>query len=148
MSGPADIAAALKRIEAKLDAVLAKRQQEERSRPAKAQENIAPDSDLDSKYGDPKVRFDPRDWAGESMKGRTFSQCPADYLEMMASALEYFADKKAASDPQKAGYDRKDAARARGWARREPAAKPSPGGGSYDFGDGQDPADPDSDIPF
>ena len=137
----AEILASLKRIEAKLDAVLAKRQQEERSRPARAAENVASDQDLDSKYGDPKVRFDPRDWAGDSMKGRTFSQCPPEFLEMLANALEYFAEKKAATDPQKAGYDRKDAGRARGWARRSadgkvPARQEQAPAGNYDFDSG------------
>jgi len=60
---------------------------------------------------------------------------------MLANALEYFADKKAATEPQKAGYDRKDAGRARGWARRSadgkaPARQEQASTGSYDFDDG------------
>ena len=146
----AEILAALKRIEGKLDAVLAKRQSEERSKPAAASANVASDQDLDSQWGDPKVRFMPRDWAGDSFKGATASQCPAELCDMMANALEYFAEKNAASDPKKAGYDRKDASRFRGWAvRKRNGWKPTEttSGGSYDFDD-QDPADPNSDIPF
>ena len=147
----AEILAALKRIEAKLDAVLAKRQQEERSRPAKATENVASDQDLDSQYGDPKCRFMPRDWNGDNFKGATASQCPAELCDMMANTLEYFADKKASEDPTKAGYDRKDAARFRGWAvRKRNGWKPTmetPGGGDYDFDDAGEGAERDE-IPF
>lgn len=135
----ADILATLKRIEGKLDAVLAKRQQEERARPAAPRENIASDQDLDSQWGDPKCRFMPRDWTGDSFKGATASQCPAELCDMMANTLEYFADKNAASDPKKAGYDRKDAGRFRGWAlRKRNGWKPteeSPAQRSYDFDD-------------
>lgn len=142
----AELLAAMKRIEAKLDAVLAKRQQEERSKPAPAAANVATDADLDSQYGDPKCRFMPRDWAGDSFKGATASQCPADLCDMMANTLEYFADKNAASDPKKAGYDRKDAARFRGWAiRKRNGWKPTeetPAQRSYDFDD-SDTADDD-----
>lgn len=147
----AEILAALKRIEAKLDAALAKLQSEERRKPAPASENVASDRDLDSKYGNPKVRFDPKDWDGGTCKGRLFSECPADYLEMLANAYEYFAEKNAASDPKKAGYERLDAARARGWAKRieggwkADAQQETPSGGNYDF---DSAADPNSDIPF
>jgi hypothetical protein len=73
--------------------------------------------DLDGPHGDPVVRAkDPRDWTGEPMKGRTFSQCPADYLDMIAERFEYFAGKE--TDEKKAKYCRLDAARARGWSQR------------------------------
>lgn len=135
----AEILAALKRIEAKLDAVLAKRQQEERSKPAKATADVATDEDLDGQWGDPKVKFMPRDWNGDSFKGATASACPAELCDMMANTLEYFADKNAASDPKKAGYDRKDAGRFRAWAiRKRNGWKPAEGNqetpaSSYDF---------------
>lgn len=78
---------------------------------------VASDADLDSQYGDPEVRAkSPRDWTGDSMTGRKFSECPPEYLDMVADRLDYFASKE--EDPKKAGYNRKDAARARGWARR------------------------------
>jgi hypothetical protein len=78
---------------------------------------IANDADLDGQYGNPEVRAkDPRDWTGEPMKGRRFSECPAEYLDMLAARFDFFAGQE--SDSKKAGYCRKDAARARGWAKR------------------------------
>jgi hypothetical protein len=153
----AEILAYLKRIEAKLDAVLAKRQQEERLRPARPAENVASGAQLEGRNGDPKVRFKPRDWTGRDYKGCSFSETEPEFLDLLANALEYFADRKAVSDPQKASWDRLDAARARGWALRirngtapgaranEPTAGPN-----YDFDDGEPDmsVDPNADIPF
>ena len=87
------------------------------------QGGVASDADLDGQYGNPEVKAkSPRDWTGESMQGRRFSECPAEYLDMVAARLDYFAETNAASenadDRKKAGYNRKDAARARGWAAR------------------------------
>lgn len=120
----------------------------------------ASDADLDGQYGDPQVRKDPtaKYWTGKSYVGKKLSQCPADYLRAFArykQACAFMNDK--AGDPQKAkyaGYDRKDAARAVGWALRiesgRSAAPPSPapqsGGGDFasDFGDAYDTEE----IPF
>ena len=77
---------------------------------------IATDRDLNGKYGDPEVRFDPRDWQGDTMKGYKFSQCPVAFLDLMAEALDDFADRE--TDPKKQSYKRADAARARGWSKR------------------------------
>ena len=86
---------------------------------------VASDADLDGKYGDPEVKAkDPRDWLGPTMKGRRFSECPPDYLDMVASRLDYFAERadedgKTATNGKPVGhYNRLDAARARGWAKR------------------------------
>lgn len=85
---------------------------------------VADDRELDSQYGDPEVKFDPRDWTGNSMKGRHMSECPPDFLDMLASTFDYFARKsEEAGETTSAGkpiapYKRKDAARARGWAKR------------------------------
>lgn len=86
---------------------------------------IASDADLDGQYGDPIVKVkDPRDWTGPSMKGRRFSECPSEYLEMVASRLDFFAEsaerenKIASNGKPEAPYRRRDAARARGWAQR------------------------------
>jgi hypothetical protein len=83
----------------------------------------ASDKDLDSDHGDPEVRAkSPRDWTGPSMQGRRFSECPAEYLDLVASRLDYFANQnEAAGDAEsvkKARYNRLDASRARGWAVR------------------------------
>lgn len=85
---------------------------------------VASDRDLDSKWGDPVVKFMPRDWTGERCTGRKFSECQAPFLHLMADALEYFASQSEAknelTDKGKpvADYKRQDAARARGWAKR------------------------------
>ncbi len=84
---------------------------------------IAPDRDLDSQYGDEKVRLDPRDWTGASFKGRKMSECPADYLELLANFYDWSAQKAADANERYNGkpvapYKRKSAERARGWAKR------------------------------
>lgn len=95
--------------------------------------SIATDQDLDGQYGNPTVRFDPRDWEGDSQKGKHYSDCPPGFLEMLAKTLDYFAGKNEQNgDERKAGFERKDAARARGWAKRIRegwSKEPSEGGG-------------------
>ena len=142
----ADVLAVLKSIDLSLRklVVIAERKAEER---VKAAQNtpgpgVAPDSDLDGPYGDPPVKFDPRDWTGDSCKGLTFSECPAEFLDMLAETFDYFAQKAeeknemTTSGKPVAPYKRKDAARARGWARRIRAGYKSPTSapaGSTDF---------------
>lgn len=85
---------------------------------------VASDRDLDSQYGDPTVGFSPRDWRGPAFKGRKFSACAPEFLDMLAETLDYLAGKAAEKNELTAGgksvadYKRKDAARARGWAKR------------------------------
>jgi len=84
---------------------------------------VASDYDLDGPYGDPEVKAkSPRDWTGPSMQGKHFSECPAEYLDLVADRLLYFAAQNAAdTDPEaqkKARYNRLDAGRAKGWAAR------------------------------
>lgn len=85
---------------------------------------VASDRDLDSQWGDPTIKMaDPRDWTGPPMKGRRFSECPSEYLEMLADRFDYFADQAEAKNELYNGkpvapYRRTDAARARGWAKR------------------------------
>lgn len=75
------------------------------------------DVDLDGKYGNPIVKAkDPRDWIGESQQGKRLSECPPEYLDMVAARLDYFAEKE--ENAKKKQYNRLDAARARGWASR------------------------------
>ena len=83
----------------------------------------ADDSDLDGKYGDPIVRFNPRDWTGADHKSRKFSECDPKFLDMLAAVLDYFGEQAEKTNEQYNGkptapYKRKDAARARGWAMR------------------------------
>lgn len=142
----ADVLTVLKSIDLSLRklVVIAERKAEER---VKAAQNtpgsaVANDADLDGPYGDPPVKFDPRDWTGDSCKGLTFSACPAEFLDMLAETFDYFAQKAEEKNEMTTGgkpvapYKRKDAARARGWARRIRAGYKSPTSapsGSTDF---------------
>ncbi len=82
--------------------------------------DIAPDSDLDSQYGDEQVKFKPRDWSGEFVKGQRMSECAPEMLDMLAASFDYFAEKKRhdATMADKMFYDQRSARRARGWAAR------------------------------
>lgn len=117
---------------------------------------IADDRDLDSEYGNPVIKAkDPRDWTGEPMQGRRFSECPAEYLDLLADRLDYFARKADEGNEQTstgkpvAPYRRKEAARARGWARRIRDGKVAP----YEAPAASEPTTTDaavwdSEIPF
>lgn len=90
---------------------------------------VASDRNLDGQYGNPTVKFDPKDWNGSSYKRMAFSECSPEFLDVYAEALQYFADHPKAGREDKAKYDDMDAARARGWAKRiragwEPDAQP------------------------
>lgn len=85
---------------------------------------LASDRDLDGQWGNPLVKFNPRDWTGQSFKGRPMSECDPAFLEMLAETFDYFAcvaeekDERANNGKPVAGYKRADAARARAWAKR------------------------------
>ncbi len=86
---------------------------------------VASDRDLDGKYGDPVLKFIPRDWTGgQSFKGAHFSECPPELLDLVAETFDYFASQaeaKGETTPKGkpvAEFKRADAARARGWAKR------------------------------
>lgn len=91
---------------------------------SKAEGDIATDADLDGKYGDEEIRRDPSSkyWDGGSYISRRMSECPADYLDAYAkykNACAFMNEKEGKEDKAKyVGYDRKSAARARGWAQR------------------------------
>jgi hypothetical protein len=96
---------------------------------------VASDAELDSKFGDPVVRKDPKRWDGPSFQGQPFSRCTPEFLDCLAAFFEWKSEKEN-EDPEKkkyADYSRKDAARARGWAARirkgwmPPVLKPSAG---------------------
>lgn len=133
--------------------------------PAAPSQEVADDRDLDSQYGDPVVKFNPRDWHGDSCKNLAMSQCPPEFLDLLAQTFDYFAKKAdeshevTASGKPVAPYKRKDAARARGWALRrrngwkpaqleaepEPAPEPAYNGG-FDVSGFEDVTE--SEIPF
>jgi hypothetical protein len=77
-----------------------------------------PAADLDAPNGNPAIKAkDPRDWTGDSMHGKRLSECPPEYLDLLAARYEYF-NTLPDVDAKKAHYNRLDAARARGWAAR------------------------------
>lgn len=116
----AEILEVLKSIDASLKALVGKAPAAQA--PATNGPTVASDRDLDSQYGDPEVKAkDPRDWTGPTMRGRKFSQCPPEYLDMVAERLDYFCSTNPGAtedDQKKLKYQRLDASRARGWAKR------------------------------
>lgn len=117
MSTSADAIELLRSIDASLKLLV-------RQQVATAPKAVASDRDLDGAHGDPELRFNPRDWTGPSFKGRRFSECPPELLEMVAETFDFFAkqadakDERTSNDKPVADYKRADAARARGWAKR------------------------------
>lgn len=84
---------------------------------------VAGDRELDSEYGDPTVRKDPKRWQGSSFVGCHYSECSPEYLDELANLLDWMGDKdeedgKLYKGKPTATFKRKDAARARGWAAR------------------------------
>lgn len=137
MSVDVEIRDLLRSIDASLKAIVA-RQAPAGGAPATAA-GVASDADLDGKWGDPVVKAkDPRDWTGAPMQGRKFSECPAEYLDMVADRLDYFTSQNPGAteeDQKKIRYQRLDAARARGWAARIRAGKVAPPPEEPGFGD-------------
>ncbi len=132
------ILAVLARLEAKVDRLLA--QQGGATAPG-----IASDADLDGQYGDEEVKKNPKRWTGESFIGRRMSECSPEFLDSLAGHFDYKAEREAedaanAEDEETAnakkkyaGYSRRSAARARGWAARlragwKPPAPPAESG--------------------
>ena len=108
---------------------------------------VATDEDLDGKYGDPEAKWCPRkyrmadgrlmDYEGKDYTGRRFSECSADFLLGYAGDLEYAADHPKPGKEKYAEYNRRDAARARGWSARRRDAIPDsdPNNGEETCGD-------------
>jgi len=119
---------------------------------------VANDRELDSDYGDPVVRKDPKRWnvdVNGSYAGCNFSECPPDYLDALADLFDWMGDKDEEDGKMYKGkpssvYKRKDAARARGWAKRlragwKPEAAPDRGSNDQQE-DNSGPAD--DPLPF
>ena len=115
MSVAAEFIALLETIDKKLDKLLAA---------SGVGGAIADDADLDSQYGDPLVKFMPRDWHGTDYKGCNYSTTDPEFLGMLADALEFFAGR--ATEANKKQWNLRDAARARGWKRRLESGWKSP----------------------
>jgi hypothetical protein len=122
MSASEESLALLRSIDSTLKALL-------RIQLASLPKEVASDEDLDSQYGNPIVKFIPRDWTGEKFQNRRMSELPAGFLDMLAETYDYFARKAEETGETTtkgqpvAPYKRKDAARARGWAKRVRAGK-------------------------
>lgn len=117
----------LERIERKLDQLLAERRSSgDGARGASASTGAAQDLDvdIDGPRGDPEVRFMPKRWTGPDRKGQKFSSCEPEFLDLLADAYEWFAqrdDESGAVDKNgtpKSRWSRLDAARARAWSAR------------------------------
>lgn len=105
---------------------------------------FADDKDLASSKGDPTVKFVPRAWRGANMANRRYSQCSPEFLDVLAGFLAWSADNPREGKEKYAANDRRDAARARSWARRVRAGwRPAQG----DVGDFPGDAAPSFDAP-
>jgi hypothetical protein len=84
---------------------------------------VVPDKELDSPKGDPAVPFNPKSWTGDSYKGLPMSSCPPDFLDTLASTLDWCAQKeeeegKEFNGKPSAPFTRRKARFARAWAAR------------------------------
>lgn len=111
-------------IDHTLKAMLALAQQRTAVTRAAQPKPVASDRDLDGKFGNPELKFTPRDWTGAPFKGRKFADCPPELLDLVAESCDWFAQQAEAKGERTTGgkpvadYKRQDAARARGWAKR------------------------------
>jgi hypothetical protein len=103
---------------------------------------FASDADLDGQRGDPQVKFTPRRFVGPDCKGRRLSQCPPEFLDSYAEALQYSSENPKPDRAQYAKYDKADAARCRSWARRLRSGWRPPPSNAPDF-----PGDSAADAP-
>jgi hypothetical protein len=125
MSTNPDVLSVLKSIDVSLKTLVQIAQRRQQPTAAVNGSAIAPDSDLDSQWGDETVKFMPRDYTGtKDYKGARMSECSPAFLDALAASYDYFAQKNtlegnlASNGKPKADYDRRSAARARGWAAR------------------------------
>lgn len=116
--------------------------------------DLASDYEMSGPKGDPMgPKKAPKDWTGPSQLGKKFSECLPEYLDMVASLLDWQAGKDAAN-PEKAKYAKYstlDAKRARGWAARlrsgwKPAEKPANNEPDWTKPDAPTPFDDTSDL--
>jgi hypothetical protein len=124
----------LDRIEAKLDQLLAKPAPRAASAAPVGDIAPAPDSDLDGEHGDQVIKFDPKQWKGQSYVGKRMSQTTPEYCDsVLGLAMWKLRKDIEAGDEKKAGYARRDASRALGWKLRlEAGYKPPQTAASFD----------------
>lgn len=96
---------------------------------APAKETPAADErDLDSEHGSPEVKKNPKGWDGDDFVGKRLHECSPEFLDAYAKHADNLAQwldgKGQAGEMGNNGkpidgyWKRKDAARARGWAKR------------------------------
>lgn len=113
---------------------------------------IASDYEMSGEWGNPTVHKDPPRWKGDSFAGCQFSECPSDFLIELANFHDWAASKdeenkktylhkKSGEQRPTAPLRRKDAALARGWAKRNEGKVAAEAPESDDQGG-------DDDIPF
>lgn len=115
--------------------------------------------ELDSEWGNPEIKFAPKNWSGEPVVGRFMSDLQPTTLRALATdyaRLARYYDEQGSKDNKgrpKSFYARKDAGRALGWALRlesqghrgpsrpqaRPQARPEPPAEEYPS---------DDDVPF
>lgn len=86
-------------------------------------EEIATASELEDKYADFKVAFDPKQWRGPSHVGKVASQCSPEFLDCLAATFQSMGEKAQREGSTYKGEPEaprkfRDARRARGWALR------------------------------
>ena len=111
MGAGEEILVALKRIEGKVDSLIAQKA-------LAAMPTIADDASLDSKDGNPVVKITIKKWHGPVCKGRKYSECSPEFLDVLANTLTWMAENPQAGREKYSRYNMLDAARARGWAKR------------------------------
>ena len=80
--------------------------------------------ELDSEWGNPEIKFAPKNWSGEPVVGRFMSDLQPTTLRALATdyaRLARYYDEQGSKDNKgrpKSYYARKDAGRALGWALR------------------------------
>lgn len=109
---------------------------------------IASDSDLDGERGNPEIKKDPTRWKGAPLAPIRMSEAPVEWLDLLADTLDFKAGKAAEENRQTTGgkplapYILRDAARARGWARRKRAGWTDPNAIPSPFAEGGPPEAP------
>lgn len=102
---------------------------------------MATDRALDAANGDPTVKFSPRRWEGDSFNGCPYSECPADFLEILGEALAYSATHPKVGKENFAAENARCSSLAYGWAarKRQSGGGDTGGGEPSGPGGGEDP---------
>jgi len=99
-----------------------------------AVDEVFPFVKLDEEWADKQIKIQPRSWKGESMVGKKMSECPSDFLQELASYLQYMGSRDRMSPTPKCNANGKpyweytlfDAKLARTWAKfKESASDPT-----------------------